>query len=68
MVCLDFKCQFLTIEKKNGGKFQEYEETFKEVSNALVMIKTQLDLKVTSIKEEQENLKKLEHSKNEVFA
>jgi hypothetical protein len=31
------------------------------------MIKTQLDLKVTSIKEEQANLKKLEGSKKEVI-
>jgi structural maintenance of chromosome 2 len=58
--------EIMSERSKNGGKFQVLEENFKEASKALVTIKTQLDLKVSSINDEVKNHSSLEKAQKDV--
>ncbi|OUM66282.1 hypothetical protein PIROE2DRAFT_6518, partial [Piromyces sp. E2] len=53
-------------ELKTGGRFQELDETVKEISRRLVKIKTQKDLKIDSMREEAKSLESLETNAKEV--
>jgi Skp family chaperone for outer membrane proteins len=66
---IDAKTRLILSQKDEmGSNFNELEHEFKERSKELVKITTQVDLKKQSIKEEQDNLKSLLVSKQEVFS
>ncbi|RUS34192.1 RecF/RecN/SMC [Jimgerdemannia flammicorona] len=66
---IDGEIRKYTIKKQkefaNGGKFQELENAVKEFSKQLVRVRTQCDLKIASITEEEKNLEGLLANKAE---
>ncbi|RUS21454.1 hypothetical protein BC937DRAFT_92655 [Endogone sp. FLAS-F59071] len=66
---IEEEIQQYTIRKQkelaNGGKFQELENAAKEFSKQLVRVRTQCDLKIASIAEEEKNLEGLLSNKAE---
>ncbi len=59
--------KFILIQElKTGGHFQELDEAVKELSKYLVKVKTQKDLKIDSMKEEEKSLESLDSNAKDV--